>query len=206
MWSSCSRPVAQGQCADRRGRRSGRDRGHRQGPQDRRHPDDGSEVAGVPGLQAVAAARRGRRPRRGRPADHRRARPTRRTCCGSSAPRGAAAPGRRGPGGLPLAGRVDPRQAHRDHRSADAAPDHGDRLRRDRPAARSSWSTGCVRGGEPPGGGRGRQARLRSSGADGHHQGVAGHRVVAVGGFVPGDDPRAHRRGDPRQVGLAASV
>ena len=29
--------------------------------------------------------------------------------------------------------------------------------------------------------------------ADGHHQGVAGHRVVAVGGVVPGDHPGAHR-------------
>ena len=27
----------------------------------------------------------------------------------------------------------------------------------------------------------------------GHHQGVAGHRVVAVGGLVPGDHPGAHR-------------
>ena len=31
--------------------------------------------------------------------------------------------------GLPLAGRVDPRQAHRDHRAADAAPGHGHRVR-----------------------------------------------------------------------------
>ena len=28
---------------------------------------------------------------------------------------------------------------------------------------------------------------------DGHHQGVAGHRLVAVGGVVPGDHPGAHR-------------
>ena len=61
-----------------------------------------------------------------------------------------------------------------------------------------------VRGGEPSGGLRGRQARGRPSAADGHHQGVAGHRVVAVGGVLPGDHPGAHRRGDPRQVGLAA--
>ena len=40
--------------------------------------------------------------------------------------------------------------------------------------------------------------------AHGHHEGVAGHRVVAVGGLLPGDDAGAHRRGDPRQVGLAA--
>ena len=38
---------------------------------------------------------------------------------------------------------------------------------------------------------------------DGHHEGVAGHRVVAVGGIVPGDHQGSYRRGDPRQVGLA---
>ena len=50
----------------------------------------------------------------------------------------------------------------------------------------------------------GRHPRLRPPGADGHHQGVAGHRVVAVRGVLPGDDPGAHRRGHPRQVGPAA--
>ena len=45
---------------------------------------------------------------------------------------------------------------------------------------------------------------LRPAGAHGHHQGVAGHRVVAVRGVVPGDDPGADRRGHPRQVGPAA--
>ena len=42
--------------------------------------------------------------------------------------------------------------------------------------------------------GRGRRAPGRGSPrADGHHQGVAGHRLVAVGGVVPGDHPGAHR-------------
>ncbi len=41
-------------------------------------------------------------------------------------------------------------------------------------------------------------------GADGHHQGLAGDRVVAVGGLLPGDHPGAHGRGDPRQVRPAA--
>lgn len=36
----------------------------------------------------------------------------------------------------------------------------------------------------------------RPSGADGHHEGVAGHRLVAVGGVVPGDHSRADRCGD----------
>ena len=57
-------------------------------------------------------------------------------------PQGPGAPGGRGPGGVPQPGRVDPRQAHRDHRAADAAPGHGHRVRRHQPAARPTWSTG----------------------------------------------------------------
>ena len=49
---------------------------------------------------------------------------------------------------------------------------------------------------EPPGGGRGRRARRRSSGADGYHEGVAGHRLVAERGVVPGDHASADRCGD----------
>ena len=63
-----------------------------------------------------------------------------------------------------------------------------------------------VRDGEPPGGRRGRHPGLGPSGAHGHHQGLAGHRVVAVGGLLPGDDPGAHRRGDPRQVATRCSA
>ena len=37
-----------------------------------------------------------------------------------------------------------------------------------------------------------------SPGDHGHHQGVAGHRVVAVGGVVPGDHAGAHRGGHRR--------
>ena len=100
--------------------RPGPDRGHRQAPQDRRGPRRRSEEIAYPVVEAVAAAGRRRRPRRGRPAaGRRRGRPAR----GAADPRPArraAAPGRRGPGGLPLAGRVDPRQAHRGHRPADA--------------------------------------------------------------------------------------
>ena len=40
-----------------------------------------------------------------------------------------AAPGRRGPERLPQPGCVDPRQAHRDHRAADAPPRDGHRVR-----------------------------------------------------------------------------
>ena len=37
------------------------------------------------------------------------------------------------------------------------------------------------------------QAGRRSSGAHGHHQGLAGNRLVAVRRLLPGDDARAHR-------------
>ena len=39
----------------------------------------------------------------------------------------------------------------------------------------------------------GGKAGRRPSGADGHHQGFAGHRFLAVRGLLPGDHPRAHR-------------
>ena len=42
----------------------------------------------------------------------------------------------------------------------------------------------------------GQDAGRGPSRAHGHHQGVAGHRLVAVGGVVPGDDPGAHRGRD----------
>ena len=45
------------------------------------------------------------------------------------------------------------------------------------------------------------EAPRRGSPRDhGHHQGVAGHRVVAVGGLVPGDHPGAHRGRHRRQA------
>ena len=68
----------------------------------------------------------------------------------------------------------------------------------------SPGRAGGLRDREPAGGVRGRRAGVGSPGAHGHHQGLAGHRVVAVGRLLPGDDPRAHRRGDPGQERLAA--
>ena len=65
-----------------------RDRGHRQDPQASIViPDDGSRGDRVHGLQARPPAGRRRRPRRGRPAAHGRARSTRTRCCASSGPR-----------------------------------------------------------------------------------------------------------------------
>ena len=108
----------------------------------------------------------------------------------------AEAPGRRGAGGLPLAGCGHPRQAHRGHRAADAAPRDGPRLRRHRPAARRARRAWPLRGREPRGGRRGRPAGVGSSGAHGHHEGVARDGLVAVGGLLPGDHPGAHRGRD----------
>ena len=42
------------------------------------------------------------------------------------------------------------------------------------------------------------------SGAHGHHQGLAGHRLLAVGSLVPGDHPGAHRAAIEGEERLAA--
>ena len=108
-----------------RGRRPGRDRGDRQGPQGPGHPRRRLRGAGVPRQQALPPAGRGRRPHRGRRAADRRYGGPAGRAAHPRCPQDPGAPGRRGAGGLPHAGRGDPRQAHRDHHPADAAPDHG---------------------------------------------------------------------------------
>ena len=52
---------------------------------------------------------------------------------------------------------------------------------------------------------RGQAARRGSSRAHGDHQGVARHRLVALGGVVPGDHPGAHRGGDRGPTRTACS-
>ena len=69
-----------------------------------------------------------RRPRRGGPAADGRLRRPARGAARAGPARGADPPGPGGPGGLPRAGCVDPRQAHRGDRSPDAAPGHHHRL------------------------------------------------------------------------------
>ena len=113
-------------------------------------------------------------------------------------PRDPAVPHRRGAEGVPRAGRVDPRQARRGDRPPDAAP--GRRVgagRLDVPARREGRRP-RVRRDQPRSGRRGQAAGRGSSRAHGDHQGVAGHRLVAVGGVVPGDHPGAHRGGHRR--------
>ena len=100
------------------------------------HPGRRLGGGGVHRQPPGPAAGRGRRPRRGRSAaDRRYARPAGRAA-GARRPPGAGAPGGRGAVGLPDPGCADPRQAHRDHHPADAAPGDGDRVGRLRPARR----------------------------------------------------------------------
>ena len=50
----------------------------------------------------------------------------------------------------------------------------------------------------------GKQARTAAAGAARHHQGLARHRVVHLGGLLPGDHPRADRSGGPGPEGRPA--
>ena len=66
--------------------------------------------------------------------------------------------------------------------------------------ARRAGRCPVLRGGQPPAGPGGQAPRRRPAGAHGHHQGFSGHRQLAVGRLVPGDDPGADRSRHRRQV------
>ena len=106
--------------------------------------------------------------------------------------RRAELPRARGAARVPDAGRRHQRQAHRGHRAADDAEGPHRQCRRQRPAARRDRLAARVGGGQRKGAERGRRARHRADGAARPDQGRAQHRVVAVRGVVPGDDPGAH--------------
>ena len=125
----------------------------------------------------------------------RRRRPGR--SAGHPAPAGRRGTGalhrRRSAGRVPSAGREDQRQAHRGDRSPDAASraDHEPGRHALHPR-RAGRALGAVRHQRQDA--RGRQAAgdlLRR--AAGHHQGLAVDRLVHLGRFLPGNDPRAHR-------------
>ena len=111
--------------------------------------------------------------------------------------RGAAAPRRRGPEGVPLAGacrsttstsrsssgRCCARVTIIDSGATEFLP--GGVVDR---AEFESQNRRVVSEGSDPAAG--------APGAHGDHQGVAGHRVVAVGGVLPGDDAHPHQRRD----------
>ncbi len=121
---------------------------------------------------------------------------------GHAAPEGIdrdrAVPGRRGPEGLQVAGRRDPRQAHRADRPADAEEGARRDERRHRPPARSADRQGHVRAGTG-------QAEEEAGGRDVRavdprdHEGIARDRVLPLGRLVPGDHEGADRRVDRGQ-------
>ena len=140
---------------------------------------------------------------------------------GRRAPRGLDQPGRpaapqglhgdravsRRPGaeGLQVAGRRDPRQAHRADRPADAEEGPRRQRGRHRPAAGPARGQARARPRE--------RARQEGEGqgpgdvgaADPRdHEGVARDRVVPLGRVLPGDDEGAHRRRDRGQGRPAA--
>ena len=168
-------------------------------------PDDGVGGDRLPGLQALAPARRRRRPRRGRR---------------SSSSQGAVDPKQvlriLGQRAVQLHLVAEVQEVYRSQ-GVSIHDKHIEVIVRQmlkRVTIIEGGDTeflpgelverGAVRGGEPSRRLRGRHARLGSSRAHGHHQGLAGDRVVAVGGLLPGDHPGAHGRGDPRQVRPAA--
>ncbi len=105
----------------------------------------------------------------------------------------AGVPRRGSAEGVPRSGRVDPRQAHRAHRSSDDSSGWRARAGWHRlPPGRARRRQGVPRH-EPSHGGRGQASRRRSPRDHGHHEGLVGHRVVAVGCVVPGDHSGAHR-------------
>ena len=141
-------------------------------------------------------ARRGHRRRRAEPARH----------PAPAGRRGAGQlPGARDPGRLSPAGREDQRQAHRGDHPPDAAQGRGRRHGRDRACCAASSSIARVRSTSTTAReADGKQPATLRAGAAGHHQGVAGDRVVHLGGLVPGDHPRADRSGGARPQGRPA--
>ena len=108
--------------------------------------------------------------------------------------------------GVPRPGRVDPRQAHRADRPADDQAHRRVGVGREPVPARRAGRRQGVPGRQPPAPRGGQGAGRGPARADGHHQGVAGDRLVAVGGVVPGDDPGAHRGGHRGSVATTCSA
>ena len=208
--SSCSRP-APPRASPRSAEAAGRvaHRGHRQDRASSSSPrTTAPRRSPTRSRKRVAPARRRRRARRGRPAARRRCgRPASR-CCASSArarcsctwsTRSRRSTARRACRSTTSTSRSSSARCCKRVtiiESGDAELLPGELVER-----------APLRGREPPRRRRGRHAGLRPSGAHGHHQGLAGDRVVAVGGLLPGDDPGAHatRRSTPSPTRCSAS-
>ena len=160
--------------------------------------DDGDQVEYPVSLRARLAVSDGDA-RRGRPAAHRGFGEPAREAAGRGRAGAAAAPGGRGPAGVPLAGRDDPRQAHRaDRRARCCRKVHIIEPGRHRVPAGRAGGPQRVRGEERRGRRVRRRAGLGPADPDGHHEGLAGHRLVAVRGLLPGDHAGADRGGHQR--------
>src|SRR5881398_1904926 len=112
--------------------------------------------------------------------------------------RGPGVLAQRGPGGVPVAGREDQRQAHRRDRAPDAAEGEDRRARGHGVPGGGERGQADLLRREGSGREEGRQAPDQRAAAPGDHQGESHDAVVHFGGVVPGDDPGADRRGDPR--------
>ena len=210
-----ARPAARG-----RDLRGAEPEGRRDARRDRRPHRDRADRARPEGVGRPDRARAGRRARRpGRvpaaaahaPARHERPgrRARRRPQRGLAQPGRAAraqgldgdraVPRRRGAEGLQVAGRRDPRQAHR----ADRPPDAEEGARRERgrdraaagPARRPRRARARERARQE---GEGRAGDVRAADPR-DHEGVARDRVVPLGRVLPGDDEGADRRLDRGQ-------
>ena len=176
----------------------------RQGPPPRhRHPRRGRQE-GVPHQQGQAHHRAGRRPDRRRRGPHGRGLESPRSAHDQGGEGTGPLPRGRGPGGLPPAGREDQRQAHRDHRPADAPEGSRYRLRRYDLPGRRAGREGPLPGGKRPGDGEGRPARHRPAHPAGDHEGLPLDAKLHLGGLLPGDDPGPHRGSACRQDRLSA--
>uniref|UniRef100_A0A0N4Z2X9 Phosphate acetyltransferase n=1 Tax=Parastrongyloides trichosuri TaxID=131310 RepID=A0A0N4Z2X9_PARTI len=127
---------------------------------------------------------------------------------GHPAPAGCRAagclPGQGNPGRVPPAGREDQRQAHRGDHPPDAAQGRDHRSGQQQVPERRTGRTPARYRGECTPRCPQRADRPLRSGAAGYHQGLAGDRVVHLGGLLPGDHPRADRSCRPRHQGQPA--
>ena len=112
-----------------------------------------------------------------------------------------ALPGQGSPEGLQEPGRHDQRQAHRDHRPADAPQGPHRPAGRRRPPPDGAGRSARVRGAQQPRPGRGRRAGHGPDRPARRHQGVAQHLQLPRGCLLPGDDPGAHRGRHQRRQG-----
>ncbi len=193
--AACAGAVRGAQAARNRGHQRDRWRGEvrrcGQGPAQDLRRGRQRHREGIPGAARRSRQCAGRRTHsRRRAADGWSAQPARHSC--RAGREGAAVlPGERNPGSLPAPGREHQRQAHR----GDRAPD--DALGESRGCGRHLVPAGAagrqvpLPRGEREGDYQRRQAGHRPSAAAGHHQGLALHRLVHLGGIVPGDHARA---------------